>query len=431
MCKMKNIIFKDKLPYQEHYNSDNLLDIKNYNNSVVLDLFDTLSYVVYTDFYTPRDEDSDNLKKLTINVPVNNIDLFNSIKDDVNHLVKYVTNGENWNINFYQIKSLKFIDNNHLEVNSIKYNSIALLSGGLDSLAGTQFEKDNNTIFITFQTNSIELNNSSKIYKDLIKKDTNTRVEILKKNFKYNSHYTERTRSLMFLASSIIYADYYDINRIKIYENGIMSLNPKFNFSRRVTKTTNQKTIFLFNNILKKLGIKTFVINPFKYKTKAEVIQFIPSNYLNYVKNDTRTCSKNSGIIHFRNKDKGNFHCGVCIACVLRQIGMHNNKLDNYDSNYCLPMNLISLEKIKKYERSISKNNIIEDDIKAAYFKYTEKKSLILYYKQFYNRIIDKSIYNYLDLDKEYYGEDNYLYNIEMLLNKFAKELEEYFKILE
>lgn len=428
---MKSILFKEKFPYQEHYNANNLLGIKNYGNSIVLDLFDALSYIVYTDFYTPRDEDTNNLKKLTVNIPVNNLDLFNNVKDELNKLVKYVTNGENWNINFYKIKTPKFIDNNHLDVDTIKYNSICLLSGGLDSLAGTQFEKSNNTIFVTFQTNSIELNNSSKIYDELIKDVNNVRVEILKKNFKCNSHYTERTRSLMFLASCIIYADYYNINKIKIYENGIMSLNPKFNFSRRVTKTTNQKTLFMFNEILEKLGINILVINPFKYKTKSEVINFIPDNYLMHIKNNTRTCSKNPGIVHFRNKNKGNFHCGVCIACILRQIGIHNNGLDMYDSDYCLPKNLIDLKKIKEYECSISKKNNIDEDLKAAYYKYSEKKSLILYYEQFYNAIMDKSIYNYLDLDKRYYYDDNYLSEIESLLNNFAKELEKYFKTLE
>ena len=62
--------------------------------------------------------------------------------------------------------------------------------------------------------------------------------------------YTERTRSLIFIASCLIYADYYNIEKIKIYENGIMSLNPKFNFSRRVTKTTNQKTLYIINKII-------------------------------------------------------------------------------------------------------------------------------------------------------------------------------------
>ena len=78
---MKSILFKEKLPYQEHYNANNLLGIKNYGNSIVLDLFDALSYIVYTDFYTPRDEDTNNLKKLTVNIPVNNLDLFNNVKD--------------------------------------------------------------------------------------------------------------------------------------------------------------------------------------------------------------------------------------------------------------------------------------------------------------------------------------------------------------
>ena len=45
----------------------------------------------------------------------------------------------------------------------------------------------------------------------------------------------------------------FKISEIKMYENGIMSLNPKFYFRRVVTKTTHPKTMYLINKILNEL----------------------------------------------------------------------------------------------------------------------------------------------------------------------------------
>lgn len=425
---MSRKIFESN-PFLLHYNDDNLLDINEYENTIILDFFDTISYICYTDFFTPRDEDANNKNKLTVNVSVNNLEIFKTIKEDLEILLQYMTNGEKWNINFEKQEKLKkLIREQRCIDEKMKCDSVCVLSGGLDSMAGSVLEKNNNTLFITYETNPIEVNNSNIIYENLIKNDGNKHIVIKKTYLEEEKHYTERTRSLIFIASSLIYADYYGIEKIKIYENGIMSLNPKFNFSRRVTKTTNQKTLYFINKILLKLGINIKIINPFKYKTKADIINIIPKEYDNYIASETRTCSKNAGIRHFRNKSKGNFHCGLCIACLLRQIGMiYNNR---NDVKYLLPENLIMLKDIYNYENSISKNKNAENDRKAAIYKFNEKRSLIEYYKQFYTKIKDGTIYNYLDLKKDYYEDSNWKEEIENMLVRFKAELEQYFSQL-
>lgn len=418
--------FNDENPYKKHYNDYNLLGINTYSNTVILDLFDTISYICYTDFYTKRQEDLDNKEKLSIVVPVNNVKKFKQIKNNIEKLLKYMTNGEIWNIEFIKQKEKKKLERKQIILDNKTYNSLALLSGGLDSMAGTCMEKDNKTIFVTYASNNIENNNAKTVYEKLVKTENNTHISIDKIPCDEETHYTERTRSLIFLASCFIYADYYQIPVIKIYENGIMSLNPKFNFSRRVTKTTNQKTLYMFNEILKVLELNIRIENPFKYKTKKEVIEIIPKEYDNLIQNETRTCSKNSGIIHFRNKSIGNFHCGMCIACVLRQIGMINTK--RVDVDYLLPIDIYNYNDILKYEYEISKNKNKKNDISASVYKFNEKRSLIEYYKSYYKNIKNGNIFNYLDMKIEYYEDDNYLVQIKNMLDRFSKELELYFK---
>lgn len=421
-------LFEKNNPYLMHYNDNNLLGINFYENTNILDFFDMVSYICYTDFYTNRQEDLENKQKLTIEVPVNNIELFNNIKLEIEKLLTYMTNGEKWTINFVKQKRKKVLCRKQLALEEESYNSIALLSGGLDSMAGASIEKENRTLFVTFSSNYIEANNAQKIYNELIKNSINKNIVIDKIGMEEEVHYTERTRSLIFIASCLIYADYYNIEKIKIYENGIMSLNPKFNFSRRVTKTTNQKTLYIINKILASLNINIKVDNPFKYKTKKEVIDIIPQEYYNMLKDGTRTCSKNSGIVHFRNKSKGNFHCGLCIACALRQIGMIDRQ--EKDSQYLLPVEIYNFKDILKHESKISKNHNEKNDFQAALYKFNEKRSLIEYYKSYYYSIKDGSIFNYLDMKQEYYEDENYITEITNMLNKFASELEKYFKII-
>ena len=82
-----------KHPYQDHFNEDNLLNITNYKNTIILDLIDTFYSICYYDFYTHRNEDSNNV--ISLNIPVNNIEKFNKIIHLINNLIKFMTNGVN------------------------------------------------------------------------------------------------------------------------------------------------------------------------------------------------------------------------------------------------------------------------------------------------------------------------------------------------
>ena len=113
---------------------------------------------------------------------------------------------------------------------------------------------------------------------------------------------------------------------------------------------------------------------------------------------------------------------------MLRQIGMIYN--DREDAEYLLPENLINLKDIFEYEKSISKIKNIKNDEKAAIYKFNEKRSLVEYYKQFYEKIQNHTIYDYIDLKEEYYEDSNWKEEIENMLIKFKNELEKYFEQL-
>ena len=205
-----------------------------------------------------------------------------------------------------------------------------------------------------------------------------------------------------------------------------MSLNPTFSFRRRVTHTTHPRTIYMLNKIMKSLKINIKVINPFNYKTKAEVINLIPEKW-NVIIQNTKTCSKMPGSKAFQNRKKsGICQCGVCAACILRQISILNSNKSEYDANYIVPYNISSLQEMLKYELN---NGIdIKKKDKISYYKFAEKQSLLQYYKEFQKKIFSGEIYKYLDLSPIFI-ENSYRKEYDQMLLKFSKEIENYLSV--
>ena len=419
----------NKHPYEDHFDSSNLIYITNYKNSVILDLIDTFFSICYYDFYTQRNEDSG--KPIYLEIPVNNVKEFNKIKNIFNNLIKFMTNGENWNISFKKCNTSKEINLPLQLPLHYNYNSIALLSGGLDALAGATQEKDNSTIFVTYASNKIEKNKAIYSYKNYISKycQNSTHVIIKKRTLKDKTHLTQRTRSLIFLSSCFIYADYFKIKKIKIYENGIMTLNPTFFFRRKVTRTTHPKTLYFINIILEKLKIDFRIINPFNYLTKAEVIDLIPNEWNALIK-ETKTCSKMPGTKAFQNFNGRNLnHCGICTACILRQISILNSNKKNMDVKYILPEEILSYKSIIKHETSEGDTQDEAKIKKYSLYRYIEKRSLIQYYTLYKKAIENGEIYKYLNLNPRYFKDDlDYIKKYNRLLTKFASEIDTYIK---
>lgn len=420
---------KNEHPYLFHFNETNMLNIGGiYDNSLILDLYDVLVSICYHDFFTPRDENVNNKTKLNITVPVNNYMKFNKTKDKFNQLVKYMTNGEEWNINFSRVDEDKKIELGRLDLQEQKFDSICLLSGGLDALSGASNEINNKTLFVSTETNDTEILNSNCIYSKFLDNDLHEHVIIKKIGLSKDTHYAQRTRTLFFIANCLIYADYFNINTVKMYENGIMSLNPKFYFRRMVTKTTHPKTLYILNSIFKELDLKLRVINPYMYMTKTEVLLKLPVEWKKSI-NITKTCSKHHGIPALSNRKKLENHCGLCTACLLRQISVLNSNLEKYDSNYILPPSVISKDEVIKYEKEICKPGKESQIVNYGTYKFLEKKSLLEYYKR-YSKLIDNGkIYNYLDINPIYFEDENYFKMIDIMLKKFKKEIDNYFKI--
>ncbi len=425
---MNNIFLEEtgKLPHENFSLENNEFINYIFENSILFDFFDIFASIVYTDFYTPRKETS-LTKKIRLEIPVVHFDKIFPLQQKINDLVRYMTSGENWDITIVKYNSTKKIEFEYDKIKLNMYNSCALFSAGMDSFCGAYNEvlNQNKTVFVTFQSNDLEKSKAEKIFRECFQRDNNAWTSFDRVFLDRQKNYTERTRTLLFLTFGIIVASTNEIEKLNIYENGIMSLNPTFDFSRKVSKTTHPRVIYLMNSILKKLEINVKIDNPFIYKTKGQILNTLPHEMKNMILK-TKTCSKSMANRHFAMRRKGQFHCGVCIACILRQISEVNANIQIKEYEYLVPLSLKSKEECRVHFTKLTNKSI--NKINTPEYWFNEKISLLAYYKKFREHIISKTIYNYIDISDEIYGDSDYLKKVDDMLNTFALEISNYMR---
>ena len=136
---------------------------------------------------------------------------------------------------------------------------------------------------------------------------------------------TQRSRSLIFLAYGVLGGSalkrYRDGGRVHLYvcENGLISINPPLTPARigsLSTRTTHPMFLKLFQNLLDAAGLRITVINPYKFRTKGEMLcECKDQEFLAKYAADTTSCGR-----YARN---GWQHCGRCFPCLIRRAAFH------------------------------------------------------------------------------------------------------------
>ncbi|MBO2537014.1 hypothetical protein [Rummeliibacillus suwonensis] len=345
-------------------------------------------------------------KKLSINIPVFQVEKWESLKKEIQDLALWVS-GDKFKIGFIK-NNLSFLDetSNNISFNLANNRSVTLFSGGLDSLTGA-YRNFNDCIesdYIGF-INKSEEKTHQEVLKDFYFSifGSNTDIYLIEKPIKKKKHLTQATRSLLYLALAIAKAYYNHSNNVYLYENGILSLNPTIH-NRFTTKTTHPRTIFEYNRILKKLKINIQINHPFLFSTKGERINEMNENFKKAIRH-TFTCG--SGRSNELRNHTG--QCGICIPCLLRKISLSAYDNESYDSEYFIG-----------YETKFS--DIKEDEYKFQYM------SNFNYFRTYYNLIVTNRIYVENHVKSKYYDDKHYGEKNKIMFEKFAKEFERFNK---
>ena len=142
-------------------------------------------------------------------------------------------------------------------------------------------------------------------------------IEVNKtKNF--GRDFTQRSRSFLFAALAAAVALSLNRNRIRFYENGIISLNIPLSpqaLGGRATRTTHPRVLNGFEDIFSLAFDKPFAVeNPYLWKTKADILREIKAAGV------AKLCARTSSCTHTKEQTHMHTHCGYCSQCVDRRL---------------------------------------------------------------------------------------------------------------
>ncbi len=285
-------------------------------------------------------------------VPVYNLYKWLNVKTELEQLLSFLS-GDKWILNFRQT-SESFPQ---LQSAAFKPKKVCLFSGGMDSFIGINDIINNHNEIATISHhkggNSGELSVQKSLIK-ILKDEYNEKsihpfyfyVQGLKDEF-LKGEKTQRARSIVFLALGLLIANTAGENvNVVIPENGLISLNIPLTPSRggsHSTKTTHPKYINGLNDIFEKVGISNRIENPYRFKTKGEMLdKCINKDFVKKHVRKTLSCSKPgyhkqwTKSANAKKRVKIQNQCGYCVPCIIRRASLHKNDIDfqaDYVSN--------------------------------------------------------------------------------------------------
>ena len=307
-------------------------------SEVGIDLALLSALVTAADTRISRDAEAQDTwtREIDIYLPVSNVDLWENVNSLIREMLKFLT-GDIWRIKFRKRPS--DCDNLAPLVGSLgllEFSSVSLFSGGLDSYIGAidLFEENKeSSLFISHYWDQSTSNQED--CAQIIRNEYNqksfyqirSRVGFnngIIKNVKGEN--TLRGRSFLFFALAALAASCSDeIKKLFIPENGLISLNVPLDPLRLgawSTRTTHPYYLARWNDLLKQLGLGVHLVNPYRFKTKGEMVEeCLNQTFLKKTYMKTLSCSSVS-----KARWEGNHfgHCGHCVPCIIRRTAIEH-----------------------------------------------------------------------------------------------------------
>lgn len=274
--------------------------------------------------------------------PVHNLTEWENVKMDFENLLSFLS-GDKWEIRFRQHTKAIISDKRKIN-NPNGVEIVSLLSGGLDSYIGAVnlLEAGKKVAFVSHYKGGTAEKSAQNVLYELF--------ENIYKNIPHQHHQffvqpnqtlslankedTSRCRSIVFMVLGIALANSLgDDIKVNVPENGFISLNVPLTptrLSSHSTRTTHPFYMNLFNKILTSLNIKVELFNPFRFKTKGEMIlecsnkEMIKSNFKTTVSCAHPDRSRWEG-------KKPGMSCGYCTPCIIRRAALEKANFKEND----------------------------------------------------------------------------------------------------
>lgn len=199
-----------------------------------------------------------------------------------------------------------------------------LFSGGLDSLAGALEEmvsRKSRVLLVTHRSSRKLQGAQDRLVEDVREHVGEGRLFhvplSLQLRDRETREHTHRTRSFFFAAICAAVAGMFGLDRVRFYENGVVSLNlPPAGqvVGTRATRSTHPQVLAGLSGLFSAVFERPVrVDNPFFWKTKTDVLRLIRDLGASQLVRHTRSC------FDVRSQTIQSPHCGRCSQCIDRR----------------------------------------------------------------------------------------------------------------
>ena len=271
-------------------------------------------------------------------------------------------------------------------------NVVMLFSGGLDSLAGTikLLEETQATLWlVSHKSSQITTRTQYRLVEALKKQYLPKRIN--HSFFECHLHKdrapeeSQRTRAFLYTSAAFAMSSALKLNSFYLYENAITALNfPKRGamINARVSRTAHPKTIRLLESLFHEIGQdKCNIVNPFKEKTKTDIVECIHKYDKLHLANSSVSCSK-----IFKGNNSST-HCGCCSQCIDRRFAFHALNCESFDEG------IYSFDFINEpITDGETKTNIIDYIRQAREFLHSNEDSFYIDKADLLSEVIDHKL---------------------------------------
>ena len=265
-------------------------------------------------------------------IPVRNPDLWSqpAVSDTLREVLTFLSD-DDYEFNFKKLRKApslnEYLDFRRTGTDSSGIEEVMLFSGGLDSFGGAVKEiadGQRKVALVSHVPTSKIGGPQRKLVKALNEHLGGTapapfHVQIeLNKGKELGRDQTQRTRSFVFSAFAAVVARMIGRDRIRFYENGIVSFNLPLSLQSigaRASRTTHPQSLAGFAKLYSAVFETPFTVeNPFLWKTKTDVFSELKAGGYG------KLCAATISCAHTIERTSQHTHCGVCSQCIDRRL---------------------------------------------------------------------------------------------------------------
>ena len=331
------VVSKGRLGHDIGSSLDTLAKLGVFPSEIGIDLLVLAAHVQAADTRISRDTESQDswTREIRIVVPASDPARWISAIPLLRRLFNFLT-GDRWTIGF-RPRPAGFEQTVPKELPELippRFDSLALFSGGLDSLIGSidSLEQGQTPLLISHAGDGATSDAQNNLLHSLEKNYPDRNFDRLRVWMDFrgwairgvNSEKTTRGRSFLFFAAGVFAGTgLHGSFTLRVPENGLIALNVPLDPLRLgafSTRTTHPFYIGRWNELLGVLGVPGRIENPYWDRTKGEMVAGCtnPALLAKLAPKSLSCASPTKG----RWRGRRTEHCGFCLPCLIRRAAL-------------------------------------------------------------------------------------------------------------